>query len=98
MNRFGGTFFFGDVTFFLSASSLRSLCGLFCGCSCCGSIATARIRKFREVGLVSFRVLGQIWRGNGEIEEEKEMLSENREEQFGFNWVVKEEERSIFRV
>lgn len=68
MNLFGGIFFFGEVIFFLSASSLRSLWGLFWGSSC-GSTATAKTLKFLEI----LGVLRWIWMGIGEKENEKEM-------------------------
>ncbi|CAL5348490.1 unnamed protein product [Camellia sinensis] len=54
-----------------SASSLRSLWGLFWGSSC-GSKATARIRNFGGVGVEIWGVLRWVWKGKGEKEDEKE--------------------------
>lgn len=71
MKRFGGTFFFGEVALLRSESSLRSLWGLFLGSSC-GSTATARTRKFLELGFGDLGVLRRIWVGKGEKEDEKE--------------------------
>jgi len=85
MNLLGGILFFGDVVFLRSASSLRSLWGLFLGSSC-GSIATAKTPRFCRVLWWGLRYL--IWRGKGAQEDEKEMS-----DIFG-NW-EKEEESSI---
>lgn len=68
MNLLGGPFFV-EVAFFRAASSLRSRWGLLSGEPCCGSTATARIRK-GEVRDLEF--LMKRWIGNGEREEEKE--------------------------
>ena len=84
MNLFGGTFFLGPVAFLRWASSFRSLCGLFLGSSCGGSIATAKMR--RVLGFDSF---WWSWSGKGERDEENEIS-----ESF-FEKGVREEESSI---
>ena len=70
INLLGGTFFLGEMIFLRSASSLSSLCGLFCGSSWGGSIATAKTHRFEE-DLVGF--LKWILRGIEEKENVKEM-------------------------
>lgn len=86
MNLFGGILFFGETTFLRSASSLRSLWGLFWGSSC-GSNATARIRNFGEVGVEIWGVLRWVWKGKGEKEDEKERS--------GLGWGLNGEQSSM---
>lgn len=88
MNLLGGTFFFGEVALLRSASSLRSLCGLFWGSSCCGSTATAVIRSFCHLGLVNLQGFVCACKGKGEKEDEEEQLLD-------VGRCMKEEESSI---
>lgn len=88
MNLLGGTFFFGEVALLRSASSFRSLCGLFLGSSCCGSTATAEMRTFRHLGLVNLWGFVWVWMGKGEKEDEEEQLLD-------VGRCMKEEESSI---
>lgn len=96
MNLLGGNFFFGDVIFLRSASSLRSLWGLFWGSSL-GSTATARMRNFSDVGFVLLEFLRSIWSGNGENEDEKERSGVRHEYGFGFWRCMKGDESSMRR-
>lgn len=71
MNLFGGIFFFGATYFFRSASSLRSLWGLFWGSSC-GSTATAKIEKFGDLGIKDLGFFRWVLKGEIENEDLKE--------------------------